>query len=98
MPIAKSVIAIAIFISTASTAATVQDKTKPQQCTASKTTEETGTWREVRHQLKEGKAKCFESKCDITWQEYAEAACKKKIVKRNCVERNVKIVDDKVPC
>jgi len=98
MLVSRIVIAIIVLTSTLSANIAAQEKAKQQQCIASKNTDESGTWKDVRHQLKDGKAKCFESKCDITWQEYKEATCAKKIVKRTCVERNVKVVDGKVPC
>ena len=94
----KLLFPVLILLATLAVDVAAQEKGQTQQCTASKTTDAMGTWKAVRHQLKEGKAKCFESKCDITWQEYKEATCPKKIIKRSCTERNVKIVDEKVPC
>jgi len=65
-------------------------------CTPSGTTVQSGSWHKVRHLLPKGKAKCFESKCNITWQLFRETSCSKRIIKRDCQERNVQIVDAKV--
>lgn len=69
-----------------------------ESCTPSGTEVEQGSWKKVRHLIGDGKAKCFESKCDVTWQLYKESSCSKKILKKDCQERNVQIVDEKVSC
>ncbi len=68
------------------------------ECTEKATRTETGSWIPVRHLLGNGKAKCFESKCTIKWQDYNESSCPSKIIKKDCAERNVREVPADVSC
>ncbi|HEX8597240.1 MAG TPA: hypothetical protein VF952_01840 [Chloroflexia bacterium] len=67
-------------------------------CTPTRTVKETFAWVRARHLVGGGRAKCFEAKCTVTWQYYKERGCAKKIIKRDCIERNVRYVPSNLPC